>query len=100
MLVFFYDYFMSFRRGCVDCQIYRDALPQALLLFGMFFDFNFPVPNPGNLVQRVNLSKRSQEKQPQHSGAAYSPTQINDIETRLDLLIHCQSSPFPLLPVF
>jgi ribonuclease P/MRP protein subunit RPP1 len=53
----------------------------------MFFDLNVPVSNLGQLPGQSKKGKGKQPQQPSH--VIYTTAQINAIEARVDLLIHC-----------
>jgi hypothetical protein len=54
------------------------------LTSGMFFDLNFPVLGVG---QSGQPSKRGNQ-----AGVVYNAAQLNAIESRLDILAHCEST--------
>ena len=59
------------------------------LTSGMFFDLNFPVLSVGQAGQHAGPSKRGHQ-----TGVVYNATQLNAIEGRLDILVHCESTVF------
>ena len=65
----------------------------------MFADLNIPVPtlSKQQLSQASSISKKSKGKQDQNAPApTYTPAQITAIESRLELLVHCQRRIFTL----
>ena len=60
----------------------------------MFSDLNVPVPtlSKQQLAQAASASKKGKAKQDQNVSvpAAFTPAQVAAIESRLDLLVHCQ----------
>ncbi len=61
----------------------------------MFIDLNVPVPTV--TFQGTAQPKKAKGKQTQHQqqlpAISFTPAQLNAIEARIDLLIHCQSCP-------
>ena len=60
----------------------------------MFSDLNVPVPtlSKQQLAQAASASKKGKAKQDQNVSVppAFTPAQVAAIESRLDLLVHCQ----------
>ena len=60
----------------------------------MFSDLNVPVPtlSKQQLAQAASASKKGKAKQDQNVSvpATFTPAQVAAIESRLDLLVHCQ----------
>ena len=58
----------------------------------MYIDLNVPIPEPPNLG--TGLSKKQKGKQPQTRqeppAVIFTPAQLAAIESRIDLLVHCQ----------
>ena len=59
----------------------------------MFIDLNVPIP-PVTIQGNVQQSKKQKGKQPQQAQerptVVFTPAQLNAIETRIDVLVHCQ----------
>jgi hypothetical protein len=58
----------------------------------MFFDLNVPIPSIGQSSAQV-ASKKGKGKQ-QALGAAsvaYTASQVNSVESRIDVLVRCES---------
>jgi DNA-nicking Smr family endonuclease len=64
----------------------------------MFFDLNIPITAPASLKYNSNTSKKkgkqkalSGEQPDQSSVDLFSASQVEAVEKRIDILVHCES---------
>jgi DNA-nicking Smr family endonuclease len=65
----------------------------------MFFDLNIPITAPTSLKYNINTSKKkgkqkasSGEQPEQPSLDIFTATQVEAVEKRIDVLVHCEST--------
>jgi hypothetical protein len=64
----------------------------------MFFDLNIPITAPASLKYNNNASKKKGKQKaslgelPEQSSVdLFSPSQVDAVEKRIDVLVHCES---------
>lgn len=64
----------------------------------MFFDLNLPIPSSSQALVGQSQSKKGKGKQPiSGSPVTFSPSQINALEARIDLLVRCEFCPLHIV---